>query len=76
MTDHIRAYNVSVKQARTALAEAVSAAIDAYNLAIAPLAVSRDVQLDKAGQAYRQAMADAEAAFDEAKTAYDAGPPF
>lgn len=76
MPDHLHAYNIAVKDARTTHRKAVeeAAARRIYERSIADASYRRG--LASAAEQYRRAMTAAEDAYDKSQAAADGEPPF
>lgn len=73
MTDHLHAFNVEVKVARTTHCKAVNAAKDRYTQAMAVVISTYTQDLANAAHVLKDAIARAELTY-EAATASDTGP--
>lgn len=76
MTDHLHAYNIEVAAARKAHRTAVRTAGDLYAQAHADLMTAHELRLANAARAFREAMAAAETAYNDAMGDTDDKPPF
>lgn len=76
MPDHLHAYNIEVDAARKAHRAAIRLAADLYVTAHADLMAAHELRLANAARIFREAMASAEALYNEAAGRTDDEPPF